>query len=390
MLETGVEKRRFIVHTGKVTKPIQGRTMNHRLLYQMEQQITAHLPCLNSWQGANVALFSLGVIEAEQCQQGAVARKVSCGEKVESAERRWRRLIANEHLPLAAFFGEWVAWVATALGEQHLTLLVDETKLSDRIGVMMVGIAWEGRCLPLVWRTYRANCAGAYPAEGQVQMIARLLRLVQAQLLPATEVLVLADRGIGTSPALCRAVEALGWSYLFRVTCQTKLVTEDGDWTIAQQVQPGEIWAASGHIFKKRGQIPAHARALWGVGYDEPWALVTNDDRLTGHEYARRNWQEQSFRDLKSGGWHWGASRVRHPDHVARLLVILVLAYVWMIALGSQAVAAQRARALIRRAGAAPQRCVSLFKDGLTFFVEVVQRFTVCQDLLFIPDTRFT
>ncbi len=364
--------------------------MNHRVLYQMEQHITAHLPCLNSWQGANVALFSLGVIEAESCQQSVVARKVSCGEKVESTERRWRRLLGNQHLALNPFFGEWVAWVVSALGDKHLTVLVDETKLGEKIGVMMVGIAWEERCLPLVWRTYRANCAEAYPAEGQVQMIAQLLHLIQAHLPPETEVLVLADRGIGTSPALCQVVDRLGWSYLFRVTCQTKLVTAEHEWTIAAQVHPGEIWAASGQIFKKRGRIPAHARALWGLSYSEPWALVTNDDRLTGHEYARRNWQEQSFRDLKSGGWHWGDSRIRQPDHVARLLVILVLAYVWVIALGSQAVATQRAHALIRRAGSAPQRCVSLFKDGLTFFVEVVQRFTVCRDLLFFPDTRFT
>jgi len=356
----------------------------------MEQHIRAGLPCLNSWQGANVALFSMGVIEAESCQQGAVARKVSCGEKVASAERRWRRLLENTHFPLEAVFGEWVRWVVSALGAKQLTLLVDETKLSKRIGVMMVGIAWEGRCLPLVWRTYRADWAGAYPAEGQVHMIEQLLHVIQAHLPPETAVLVLADRGIGTSPALCRAVDALGWSYLFRVTGQTKLVVADSEWTIAAQVQPGEIWAASGQIFKKRGRIPAHARALWEVGSEEHWALVTNDDRLTGHEYARRNWQEQSFRDLKSGGWHWGDSRIRQPDHVARLLVILVLAYVWVIALGSQAVAAQRAQALIRRAGAAPQRCVSLFKDGLTFFVEVVQRFTVCRALLFIPDQRFT
>ncbi|HEX3049166.1 MAG TPA: hypothetical protein VHP83_00815 [Aggregatilineaceae bacterium] len=74
-----------------------------------------------------------------------------------------------------------------------------------------------------------------------------------------------------------------------RDVCQTKILTEEGERTIAQQVQPGDVWVASGRIFKRRGQIPAHARALWAVGYDESWALVTNDERLSGHEYARRN-----------------------------------------------------------------------------------------------------
>ncbi|MBK8028057.1 MAG: hypothetical protein IPK17_00835 [Chloroflexi bacterium] len=201
----------------------------------------------------------------------------------------------------------------SCVGGAEITLLVDETKLHDRIGVMLVGVAWQGRCLPLAWRTYRANSEAAYPAEGQVGMIRALLQAVKAGIGDLASVLVLADRGIGCSPALCRVVEALGWRYLFRVTCQTKIVTEDADYRIARQVQPGEVWRQAGRVFKQRGRIEAHARALWGVGYDEPWALVTNDERLTGYEYARRNWQEQSFRDLKSGGWHWGDSRLRSP-----------------------------------------------------------------------------
>ncbi|MBK9745268.1 MAG: hypothetical protein IPO91_00675 [Chloroflexi bacterium] len=185
-------------------------------------------------------------------------------------------------------------WLGHQQGRKHITLLVDETKLHDRIGVMLVGLAWQGRCLPLAWRTYRANSAAEYPAEGQVGMIRRLLEQVQAGIGDDRSVLVLADRGIGCSPALCRVGEALHWRYLFRVTCQTKIVTADGDYTIAQQVQPGEVWMQSGQVFKQRGRIPASPALLWGIGYDQPWALMTNDERLTGHEDARRNWQEQS------------------------------------------------------------------------------------------------
>jgi hypothetical protein len=363
--------------------------MNLKLLYQWKAELTNHLPGLNSWQVENVALFSYGVIQAESCQQAQVARQVNCGERVESAARRWRRFLSNAAFPLRQFFAEWTGWVVKAVGSQEVTLLVDETKLHERIGVMVVGLAWQKRCIPLVWRAYRANDAASYPAEGQVKMIEGLLKQVQAGLPPAVMVLVLADRGIGCSPDLCQAVAKLGWCYLFRVTCQTKIVTAEGDCTIAQQVQPGDIWAASGLIFKRRGRIPAHARALWGVAYDEPWALVTNDDGLTGHEYARRNWQEQSFRDLKSGGWHWGESRLRRPAHVERLLVLLVIAYAWIMAIGSHALAADQAHPLHSRPDGQFRRQWSAFKDGLHFFVEYVQRYSICLQLLFIPDKRF-
>jgi hypothetical protein len=366
------------------------KTMNYALLYQWERLLAGRLACLNSWQRANVALFSYGIMQAERCQQGAVARHIAAGEALESTVRRWRRFLNNDQLPLEAFFQAWCGWVVEALGLKAITVLVDETKLGSRVGVMMVGVAWEGRCLPLVWRAYRANSAAAYPAEGQVALIAGLLATLKAALPNDVAVLVEVDRGIGTSPELCRAVAGLGWSYLFRVTCQTKIVTEAGDYTIAQQVQPGEVWCASGQVFKRRARIPAHARAIWSVGYDEPWALVTNDERLTGYEYARRNWQEQSFRDLKRGGWHWSASRIRQPEHVARLLILLALAYTWVVALGSQAVAAQRAQPLLRRTDGTLRRHWSLFKEGLRFWVEVAQRHTICPDLCFTPDHRFT
>lgn len=364
--------------------------MNYTLLYQWESLLSAHLPSLNSWQQANVALFSYGVMESESSQQEAIARAINGGEQIESGKRRLRRWVDNEGVGLEAFFGEWVQWVSETLGQNQITLLVDETKLHDRIGVMMVGVAWEGRCLPLVWRTYKANDAQAYPAEGQVKMIEQLLAKVKAALEPSVQVLVLADRGIGTSPHLCKAVAALGWQYLFRVTCQTKIVTDQGDYTIAEQVQPGEIWMMSGKVFKQRGRIPAQALALWSPDYSQPWALVTNDTSLTGWEYAHRNWQEQSFRDLKSGGWHWGESRIRSPEHMARLLILLVLAYVWVVSLGSLAVAVGCCQPLFREKNGTLRRHRSLFKEGLAFWVEVVRRYTFCPPLCFIPDFRFT
>ena len=362
--------------------------MNYPVLYQWREEIATRLPSLNSWQVDNVALFSLGIIRAESSQQEQIARQMVCGEQVASATRRLRRFGSNQALSLAAFFGEWTRWVMEALETEQVYLLVDETKLHDRLGVMVVGVAYEGRCIPLAWQCYRANAAAAYPAEGQVGMIEHLLKQVQAGMPANKRVVVMADRGIGTSPELCRRIAALGWEYLLRVTCQSKICTETGEYTIAQMVTPGEVWSAEGRVFKQRGQVPAQARAIWTKGYDEPWALVTNATDLTGHEYALRNWQEQSFRDLKSAGWQWETSRLRNPDHMARFMLLLVVAYGWILALGSYAAHWGRTRSLHLRPGQAPRRQWSLFKEGLQLFVEYVQRHGVCLKFCFAPDKR--
>lgn len=364
--------------------------MNFKLLYQWKEEIASQMRCLNSWQIENLALFSMGVIQAESCQQEQIARQVSSGEQVASTSRRWRRFLGNSRFPLRTFFQEWTAWVVGCYEGDRLYLLVDETKLQERFGIMMVGLAWEGRCIPLAWRCYHAHSATDYPVEGQVGMVKGLLETL-ASVIPAHKsVVVMADRGIGTSPRLCQAIEGLGWHYLFRVTCQSKLCTPTAEYTIAQMVQPGEVWSAQGLAFKKRGRIPATAHAIWSEGYAQPWALVTNDPQLTGFEYAHRNWQDQSFRDLKSGGWQWGTTRVRKPDHLERLLVILVLAYAWVLAIGAFAVQTAHAQKLVKRADGTLRRHWSLFKEGLQCFSELVQRKTVCLPLCFLPDKRFT
>lgn len=364
--------------------------MNYPVLYQWQEEIATHLTCLNSWQIANTALFTLGVMQAESCQQQQIARAVVTGEQVESCCRRWRRFLANEAFPLKPFFGNWSGWVVTQLKMRKILLLVDETKLQDRIGALVVGVAWEGRCIPLAWRCYIADQKEAYPAEGQVKVIEGLLQHVQAGLPPACEVVVLADRGIGNSSDLCRAIIRLGWYYLFRVTANSKIVSPEASCKIVDLVDRGQCRSVAGTLFCSTGGLAGWAHALWDADHEQPWALVTNDPALSGWEYAQRNWEEQGFRDLKSGGWQWQASRIRQPAHVERLLVILAIAYGWCLALGGVAVQEGKARKPLRRAEGTVRRYWSLFKEGIAFFFEQVQRLGRFFGLCFYPDSRFT
>ena len=364
--------------------------MNYPVLYQWQEEIANQLPCLNSWQTTNVALFSLGVMRAESCQQQQVAKAVVSGEQVESCTRRWRRYLDNKQFPLETVFGEWSAWVLSKLAQEKVYLLVDETKLQDRIGALVVGVAWQGRCIPLAWRCYVADEKGSYPPEGQVKVIEQLLKQIKAGINEAQQVVLMADRGIGNSSDLCRAVIRLEWFYLFRVTANSKVIFAQGKKRIVNLVQQGESCSVAGTIFSSTGGLQGWVHAIWQTPHDHPWALVTNDPALDGYEYARRNWQEQGFRDLKSGGWHWQISRIRHPDHMDRLLLLLAIAYGWTLALGSMAIHLGVGRKLIRQANGQLRRYWSLFKEGLAYFFEFVQRRGRFHSLCFLPDARFS
>ena len=285
------------------------------------------------------------------------------------------------------FFVEWSRAVVTRLREKKIYLLVDETRLGARMAVMMVGVAFDKRCIPLLWRCYKANSGEDYPPEGQVQMIMDMLSLIQKALPKYMKAVVLADRGIGCSSNLCSQVDKKGLGYLFRLTRKTKMFNEEGEITIFDKAKRGEKWSGEGLVFKKK-KIPARIHSIWAEGYVDPLLLVTNDKALTGQEYKKRNQIESQFKDLKSNGWNWARSYQRRPEKMARVLAIMVVAYAWILSLGSLAVEQGRALRLQKNKGGGWRRKWGLFKEGLVYFVEVASRFGVCPPLQFVPDKR--
>lgn len=342
--------------------------MNLRKLYQWVSKTSKDWDGVSRHFRENVQVFSRAVVRAQSSQLRKIAGMA--GGRADSQRRRLQRFVGQEQ-PLNAFFSAWTTSVVKALKQRQIVLVVDETKLNARFGVMVVGVVYQGRCIPLAWRVYRANSGADYPAEGQVGMIVGLLQAVQAGLPKGIAVRVLADRGIGTSPLLMRGIMALGWSFLFRVTKQSKIVLPNGEAVcFYEQVrQPGEGYQASGVVFKKRGRIAGHVRVLWRPEAQDRWALVTNDPRLSGWEYAQRMWIEEAFRDLKSHGWQVEQARMDDPQRMAHLWIFLVVAYAWMVLLGAAVVALGGSARGKRRTDGSSVRRWSVFREGRQAFL---------------------
>jgi len=344
--------------------------MDQDEVYQWSETIRNYLG-LGHWQGLMLAGLSLGVIGSRSCTLSTVAEGLGCLGKADSVERRIQRWLSNERVVSQVVQERWVRWVVHSLGLStgRLTLLVDESKLGEHLNLMMVGIAYRQRCVGLVWRCYQPQ---AWPL-GQVALIEDLLKRVQRALPEAVEVVVEADRGIGTSPDLVEAVLKMGWHYLFRVQGTTHFQnaqTPDGE--VRSLITRGAPdLNLTGEVFKDAGWLKTHLCLIWQAAYDEPWCLIYDLPDLTGHEYAHRNWQEQSFRDLKSGGWRWNASQVWQPDHAERLLLALVLAYALTLSLGLRTLEDGQLQRNVSRG--ARQRW-SLFRLGLRVLADLRRR----------------
>ena len=254
---------------------------------------------------------------------------------------------------------------------------------------MVVALAFGRRAIPLIWRVYDENEADSYPAEGQALMIAEMLAVVKSVLPKKRKVWVLVDRGIGNSPTLCEEVKALAWHFLFRITNNVKIDTEDGRLLPVERIEPGKQFGAYGKIFVNQGRVSGHIRAIWEEGYKEPLIVATNDPEATGEEYAQRAWIEQTFRDMKSYGWNLEDCRVEKAEHMSKFLCILVMALGMIMALGSLAIEKGKARKLYRKPNGEYRSHKSLFRIGLDYFAELCSGRRLLPALKFYLDKRW-
>lgn len=307
--------------------------MSLKELYHWQASVRQAFGFLGCWQVMGLALYSYGVVLARQCAPSRVAEKLPLVGKADTVQRRLERFLDNERIDWQRCCQVWVKWVLSHYSGKRLILLVDETKLANHLGVMVVGLAYRGCCIPLAFWCYRPQ---AWPMK-QVDLIRTLFSWI-APAIPAGIIpLVQADRGIGTSPDLLKGIVQLGWYFEVRVQKNTRLQREaQPDCPLAALVsQAGQTWHGTGKVFKKAGWLEAQVWVLWGQAYRECWCLVTNCPWVTGWDYAVRYWQEAGFRDLKSDGWQWQASRIWTPTHANRLLLVLALAYAWVLTLGT-------------------------------------------------------
>lgn len=314
-----------------------------QVLYDWNQTVSKVFSELSKPQKFAMAAFSLGIAQAKSCCLTRIAQSLPFLGSIPTVERREQRWLSNPGVDfhqgsicLANWILPWV--IPPGQGPPSrpplVVLLVDETALNEYLKVMQVALVYRGRAIPLAWWCYPAE---QYPLP-QVELIDTLLGQVAQGLPPGVKVLVEADRGLGCSPDLMERVVARNWYFLFRVQGTVRLRLNSGQTVAFRDLvgQPGRCCNQEVRAFKKAGWIPYRALGYWKVGQSEPWLLLTNWPEATTAEYGLRMWEEHGFRDLKSNGFNWQKSRVRLAQHANRLWLLMALAYVWVVSLGTR------------------------------------------------------
>jgi Transposase DDE domain len=355
------------------------------MVRQWRRGLEEVLPALHGHVLNSLAVFSVAVALAGHCHSGRVAAVApSPGARVGSRQRRWERLLSNRRLRPAGVTAMLCSSLARPLGgpRRRVVLTLDETPggTKGRLRCMKLAIAYRKRVVPVAWECYRAY----RPRLPMPLLLARLLGRAARALPPGLGVTLLADRGL-CWPDVVDCCTRLGWHYVLRLQGQTRVRLPDGTERAARGLarRRGARWFGRGvAAFKGAGWREANVVAVWEKGCKEPWLLVTDLPAtfMRCRNYCRRVWCEQTHRDEKSHGFNWQLSRVRDPSHATRLLLVMALATLLCLSLGTTLIK----RGLRRLLEPARRRLLSVFQLGLRWLRDCVVNRRDCPCQLYL------
>ena len=312
------------------------------LCSQWHGQVKQLFTLLHGHQTKVLAMFVLGAIKAESIVVQRVAEELleESDAKVPSIERRLQRFLSNERLEVEDIWDQFLAQVLPYWQNQPVTLILDITPFEEHAQVVYLGLLQQSRVLPLAWKVMPGQEEWE---QSQWEIVAALFEQV-ARVLGEADCTLIADRGLSCL-TLIQLCQAHGWHYVLRIKqaeyAQRKRYGTFQGWQTCSEIvaHTGQSWFGTVRLWKEH-EFETQLSAVWEQGHEEAWFLIS--DRPAGRkrvqQYGWRMRVESTFQDMKRRGWQWESSHVRQRDRLERLLLVLFLAFWWLMHLAASCV----------------------------------------------------
>src|SRR3954466_12899822 len=309
----------------------------------------------------NFSWLLVGLFLSRSVHLSKIANKIpTTNATLPSAVRRLSRLLDNTAIHVRKWYEplarRLIECQAQSLGGE-VRLIVDGTKVGSKHRLLMVGLAYRRRAIPIAWSWVRSEKghSSAYKQRA-------LLGYVRGLAPDGARVSVVGDSEFG-AVAVMKQLEEWGWYYVLRQKCNHLVREEEG-------------WKPMGELIERAGQtrwmenvflsrLHAHRTNLvlhWKRGQKEPWLLATNlmSSREALSAYKKRMWIEELFADLKGHGFDLESTRLRRFGRLSRLTLAVAMLYVWLVVYGAEVVKRGQRRLVDR----SDRRDHSLFRLG--------------------------
>jgi hypothetical protein len=321
----------------------------------------------------------LALVHSRSLSLTAMAEAMLGARLLKHAIKRSDRLLGNQHLhrEREALFRGLAAKLLK--GNRSPVIVLDWTQLGEQFAGLVAALPFGGRALPIYEETHPLKQMGKREVE------ARFLDRLAAILPPGCTPILVADAGF--RGPFCQAVLSRGWDFVVRIRakCNVRLhsETDGGDFhrfyeqatsrpkalgrgefaprgartearfVLLKNKRSGKKKTQSGKKAGPARKPPRSNRVRSGSqvkakrGAIEPWFLATSLDASAAticDLYATRMQIEETFRDTKNPrfGWSLQHARYRSTRRLDTLFLLIALAMLLVMLLGSAAEAVNR------------------------------------------------
>jgi hypothetical protein len=308
-------------------------TNNLRFYHTVLRQLRQWLPAERVTRQRNMALLVTGLFFGMAIHLSQIAAEWPLPDKNPSLTNRLRRFLDNERVEVTDWYRPIAEQLLSVFAGREIRLVIDCTKVGFDHRLLLIGLAYRKRTLPLVWKVVRGR-KGHVTNREQIALFRLLLPLIPRR----SQVWVVGDAGFQGVPLL-RQLQRWGWHFVIRQQRRILVYRAGQGWCKlnALPLDKGATRVIGWVRLTRRYNAGWLWLVLhWAADEDEPWYLVADQPghrRLIQH-YQRRMWVEEMFGDLKGHGFDLQATHLDDAARIARLVLAVCITFVWFITLG--------------------------------------------------------
>jgi hypothetical protein len=334
-------------------------------LYKGSNKLPKHLI-------VTLAMMVTGLFLGRHVQLWQIALWVPLDIQLLSIVRRFERWVAEPTVDMNKFFAPFVRAMQASLGHETAYLLIDCTQAGKKCRMLLIGLAYHGTVLPVVWKTVKGN-------KGHVtgELHRTLLEQVYPHFRHYRRVVVLGDAEFSNEKVIGWLLK-VGWDFVLRFQSSYLLqLRADEPWQSTQalyqaaHLQPGQVCHWRQVSFTQSHQFAdLNVTVQWATGEEEVICLVsTLAAREQPHAlYEMRYWIETLFGHHKSRAFQLARTHMTTPEHIDRLVLALAIATCLTLGLGTHLILIGQTHQVDR----ADRRDLSLFQMGWRWFFRLL------------------
>ncbi len=284
-----------------------------------------------------LAMMITGIVLSKKAQLSEMSSEIPADAKDKSIEMRLRRWVKHQRIDGDLIYLPFAQQILSVLANQELILVMDGSQVGRGCMVLMVGVVYKKRALPIAWLVYEGK-KGHTTAERHIEVLEK----VKALLPEDVKVLLLGDAEYDTTEMVLWMQDNTKWNYVLRTSPQIYISTELEEQKIGDlPLKKDQVRQYLNIKFTKVAEVKTNLVLWWMNRYEKPVYLISSlkEKYLVCRYYQRRYRIETLFSDQKSRGFSIHKSHLADPERISRLLVATCLAYIWMIVQGLKVIA---------------------------------------------------